>query len=283
MMEKMSIYETILYRRSIRRYQSTPVPDNILESLLNYAQSILPFNGENQFLIFNWNLSKKIDLTQLVGGYGHLISTPHIWVPYLLGKDDKLVDLGYRTQQLVLQMTRLGIGTCYVGLLSTQIDLIKILGLPSEAVLGAAIAFGNPQENILGKSVNDLITGLAGGRKRLDLDKIFFIDDFSQPGLPPDELLPIMEAARWAPSALNAQPWRFLWRENLLHLLVDKKLSTYRLPRNYDYYYYDGGIALANLLLTARELNLEHCLVPVESLKGIDIPDNLIPLAAVKF
>lgn len=48
-------------------------------------------------------------------------------------------------------------------------------------------------------------------------------------GLTKDELLPLFEAARWAPSAFNNQPWRFYYAHrnsekfpDLLGLLVEK-------------------------------------------------------------
>ena len=34
---------------------------------------------------------------------------------------------------------------------------------------------------------------------------------FDESAMPPEDLLTIFEAARWAPSAFNAQPWRFLY------------------------------------------------------------------------
>ncbi|MEY4016389.1 MAG: hypothetical protein RLZZ189_186, partial [Pseudomonadota bacterium] len=34
---------------------------------------------------------------------------------------------------------------------------------------------------------------------------------FSNEAITEDELLTLLEAARWAPSAFNAQPWRFAY------------------------------------------------------------------------
>lgn len=35
---------------------------------------------------------------------------------------------------------------------------------------------------------------------------------FTSESMEPDEFMPLFEAARWAPSSFNAQPWRFVYR-----------------------------------------------------------------------
>jgi nitroreductase len=55
-----------------------------------------------------------------------------------------------------------------------------------------------------------------------------------------EELMPIFEAARWAPSAFNTQPWRFITQRNTVreevwnrffNLLADGNRIHYAAPR----------------------------------------------------
>ena len=51
---------------------------------------------------------------------------------------------------------------------------------------------------------------------------------FSNDSITEDQLLTLLEAARWAPSAFNAQPWRFAYAirgDALFQPLIDSMLS----------------------------------------------------------
>ncbi len=101
---------------------------------------------------------------------------------------------------------------------------------------------------------------------------------FSPEPIPRETLLRLFEAARWAPSAMNEQPWRFLYADTpetldlFRPLLVDQnRVWADRAPvlvfvlgkRRYDYkdrpnkgYQFDAGAAWMSLALQARMLGL---------------------------
>ena len=54
---------------------------------------------------------------------------------------------------------------------------------------------------------------------------------------------------------MDAQPWRFLWRDGRLHLFL--KTSNLRYGPKSDYRYYDGGACMGNVLLAMQALGLE--------------------------
>src|ERR1035437_6722051 len=103
---------------------------------------------------------------------------------------------------------------------------------------------------------------------------------FSDRDVTPEQLLSLLEAARWAPSSYNEQPWRFivvrksdpethqkllgslmelnqLWARNapVLILTIGKKTFSHNGAPNL-YALHDAGMALSNLALQATALGL---------------------------
>jgi nitroreductase len=124
-----------------------------------------------------------------------------------------------------------------------------------------------------------------------------------------EKLLSLLEAARWAPSCYNEQPWRFIvgTREEpgdydrLLHCLVDANrrwaasapvlmLSVARLHFEYNgkpnrYAFHDVGLAVATMIVQASAMGIY-----VHQMAGFDreraravlhIPETHKPVAAI--
>jgi nitroreductase len=157
--------------------------------------------------------------------------------------------LGFRVEQITVRLTQLGIGSCYIGSLAREDEVRERFGLPERARIGAFLAFGYPATNLLGRTFNTAVRRIAGATDKLPLERIFYHGTFDNPAAPPHHLVDLMEAARCAPSAANAQPWRFLWRDDELYLFVQRSNRRYGDGPNADYRYYDGGICMANVAL----------------------------------
>jgi nitroreductase len=117
------------------------------------------------------------------------------------------------------------------------------------------------------------------------------------------ELMRIFEAARWAPSAHNDQPWRFIyahkgsatwqmffatlsdfnktWAKNaaVLVLLVSKKIYEWNRELPNPYYSFDAGTAWQNVALQACAMNLSvRCMADFDRDKvrqDLGIPDDV--------
>ncbi len=118
----------------------------------------------------------------------------------------------------------------------------------------------------------------------------------------------LFEAARWAPSSRNEQPWRFIyahrnddvfedmlstlfdenriWAQNapLLILSIAKTTFTYKGKPNY-YAFHDTGMAVANLLIQATDMGLYvHQMGGYDKEKARDvlnIPEGYQPVAMI--
>jgi nitroreductase len=125
---------------------------------------------------------------------------------------------------------------------------------------------------------------------------------FSDKPVEPHKLLSLLEAARWAPSSRNEQPWRFLivtqaepelfaaflncmsepnrqWAQHAYALIcaVAQKESTITGSFN-RYAWHDLGLAVSNLLLQATSLGLNTHLIggfsAEEARRVMQIPDG---------
>ena len=251
----MNLYQAILNRRSIRRYDKTPLDKETLAQVDHITDQARPLVEDNRCRVMRRDVVDGEDLTVAIGGYGHVVSPPHYLVPYIVGDTRPLVDLGYRMEQMAVRLARIGIGSCFIGTLERESNLRVRFRLPREAHTAAILLFGRPVQNLGGRAVNAVIRRATGGANRLPLEEIFFDTDFDHPAKPPAKLKKIVQAARQAPSALNTQPWRILWRDGALYLYVRRDHPNYEKedPR---YRYVDGGNCMANITLALEAVNL---------------------------
>jgi len=113
-----------------------------------------------------------------------------------------------------------------------------------------------------------------------------------------EKLMLLVEAARWAPSAGNSQPWEFLLINDedvvgtlgtvspgwlfeapaLILMCINKKRET-------DWSYFDAGAAMENMLLLAQSLGLGCC--PIGSflvqtiMELLELPEHLKPVLLI--
>ncbi len=132
---------------------------------------------------------------------------------------------------------------------------------------------------------------------------------FSERKVTPDVLRRLFEAARWAPSSYNEQPWRFMvalkeneeafkrmlsclaqanrkWAEQAPVLMLSvTKLHFDKNHKPNPHAFHDVGLAMGNLILEATDLGLYvHQMAGFDSEKAIalfDIPAGYQPVAAM--
>ncbi len=82
-------------------------------------------------------------------------------------------------------------------------------------------------------------------------------EEAGQVDLTDDQLHTLLEAAVWAPSGGNSQPWKFVYENKALYLLLDKSRASSFLDFESAGSYLSLGAATENLVLKAHELGLE--------------------------
>lgn len=278
----MDLYQAILNRRSVRRYRPEPLGKESLDRIDDILAHVTPLIPDNRFRVMRRDVITGEDLIAAMGGYGRILTPPHYMVPMMIGDRLPLVDLGYRMEQLAIQMVQLGISVCFIGSLNREDNVRIRFRLPSEARIGAFLIFGRAAESVTGRTINAVIRRASGGSNKLGADRIFYSGSFDQPSPPPKSLVKMIDAGRRAPTANNAQPWRFLWQDGALYLFLRRDNPRYGTqPDLHAYRYFDGGACLSNMVMAMDALNYEgdYVLLPGTRIPVPDHPRSLEPLA----
>jgi hypothetical protein len=285
--EKMEpdLYRAMLNRRSIRRYDRIPLGEETIAQVQHIIAGVEPLFDENRFEVLHHDgMLIDRDFIASMGAYGYIVTPPHALAPYMIGNRYPLIDLGYRVEQIVVRLTSLDIGTCYIGTLYREQANRTRLDLPIQSRCGALLVFGRPATSTAGRALNSLMRSVPSGNTRLPLNQLFFQETFDHPTNPPDDLSLIISAARSSPSAVNSQPWRFLERDGWLHLFVKRYNSRYGYGPGQAYRFYDGGICMANVKLALKALHVQGKWIMYEhELEAPIHPPYLEPLAKIKY
>lgn len=276
------LLDAILARRSVRRYEAEPLGADALAAVEAIVAAARPLVSGNRLVASVQHVVPGEDLAATLGAYGRIVSPPHYLLPYVVGDDQPLVEAGFRLEQIAVRLAASAIGSCFVGALHREEAVRSRFDLPAAARVPAFLIFGRPARSLLGRAVNTAIRASAGATRKLPADRIFYRDGFARSATPPAELAALVEAARSAPSAVDAQPWRLLWRDGTLHLFVKRENTKYGNGAGRDYRLHDGGACMANvsLALDARGRAAQWRLYDGErGTQAPDHPPSLQPLA----
>ena len=151
-MKFMSFIDTILTRRSIRRYEKQDIPKDVLDKILEAGRQA-PSAGNKQpwhFIVLSdydikeklshgkWNTFVKDSAVTIVGcGY--------IGDEY--GRKWSTVDISIALQNMVIAAWGLGIGSCWIGDFK-EAEVKSLLNIPEDRKVIALVTFGYPAEKI---------------------------------------------------------------------------------------------------------------------------------------
>lgn len=250
----MSVIDVMDKRVSVRTYSTEDLSHTLMERVKRIVEKERkgPFGNRYSMKLFNPD--------EVVPSYG-VIKGASLFFGGLAGTDERaIIDYGYCFEEVVLELTALELGTCWLGgtfsrdFIASQLD-------PRDGFITPAISpIGYSAEKT---SMADKISRVvANAKKRKAHHKIFF--NYTGEGeLQPlriEELAPpvdeICETVRFAPSASNKQPWRIVRQNDHYHFYChyDKKYNA--LFRLFQIQSLDMGIALCHFKKSAEELRL---------------------------
>jgi hypothetical protein len=247
-------------RQSVRTYN----PHNITESDFDRIKTYI---NDKSNLIGPLGGSGKIELVQVtghvtdkgikLGTYG-FIKNPKA---YLVGSCENqkysLVDFAYTFQKLVLFLTDMGLGTCWMGGTFNRHSFEKEISLSEGEFIPSITPIGYPAEKqrIFDKALRKVVK--ADNRK--SWDQLFYNGTFDA-ALTREQAgrfeIPI-EMVRIGPSASNKQPWRIVLSEDqaCCHLYIEHT-PNYSSKLGYDMQLLDIGIAMCQFELACKELSI---------------------------
>ena len=228
-------------RHSRRAYLEQPVDAGALDAMERCVAALAPISGMVRLVVVR---RLKVDIFKgVVGGYGKVkgASSALIFIgdQAASGVNQRI---GYLGEALVLEATRLGLGTCWVGgffdagRTATQVELAKGERIYAVSPLGLT-----PEDKTAGER---MMSAVARSHKRKPLE-------VTAPDAGP-ETWPVwamegLKAARVAPSAVNRQPWRFSFQGGAVCVAPDSAIDTPKISRRLD-----CGIAMLHFELAAR-------------------------------
>jgi len=143
----MNVSEAIRMKRAVRTFQEKPLPDDVVQSILNAGRRSQSSKNDQgwQFIA----IRDKTILTALskTGTYaGHLAGAAlgiAIVTPDPEGKFQDLFDAGQAAAYMQLAAWELGVGSCLASIYEPE-KAREILGFPADWHLRIAISFGYP-------------------------------------------------------------------------------------------------------------------------------------------
>lgn len=223
----MTIIEAIVARKSVRSYTKDALHSSVTDKVEEYIRTVKPLVEE---------IDCKIEIMkrpEYVKRYTSLFipNAPDYLVISSAKGEGCFENVGFMGEQIVLYLTSLGLGTCWLG--STKPKKNTETGGKYNHVI--TIAFGRADGGLR-------MTGEMPKRKHLHE---FVISPINDP-----KVLPLIDAARFAPSSMNLQPVRFMPRGNEIHIF--RKLWLFSIPMIEKMQRIDSGIAMANMYIAGE-------------------------------
>jgi nitroreductase len=254
----MTIRETIRRRFSVRHYDSKPVPEEILASVVKAGETSMALEDSIRvrFHLIKEGRLVAEQMTFQTGRRWLFGSAPHFIIATSEEKPLFMLNMGFRMEQVMLFATGQGLGTCWIGGLFTEKRIGAFLGLDKSERVIALTPLGYPDVSSYGRVIHSIVhLGGPDSRRRQPLGQIVFGSRWASPLETEDnELLEVLECTRLAPSWANTQPWRFLVNGRGIIALADASGRYSSVRDGKHYYRLDAGIAMAHFLLAAREL-----------------------------
>ncbi len=270
--DDLDVFALMRSRRSCRSFQTRALSDSDREALMDSVRRHIaqPTLGPSPVRLEY--IRGPLTVWPVVNAREFLVAV----LPKPYGRRS-ILDVGRTLQKVVLDATRMGLGTCWIGPGADSTSLQRFLGErfdPERQQVICTCAVGYPSRFV------PLFIRIFGrfGRRRLPISELVFTDArLERPAALGEgfaaRIEPVLEACRWAPSSYNGQTTRAVLR-------TDDAGS----PAGMDFYaatasrYYAPvavGIWCANWELGCEALGLSGQLVAGASPEGkLDVPQH---------
>jgi hypothetical protein len=253
-----SVIELIRKRRSVRTYSDKILDIHLKEEISDLLQNIGegPFMSINKFYFIDKSFAKKDHKVKL-GTYGFIKGAKF----FLAGESEKSriahFDYGYLMEKIILHLTGMGLGTCWLGGTFSRSEFTKVMPLHADSIIPAITPLGFPADSL--STREKLIRWGAKADNRMKSEELFFGNNTTTP-LSQSEIgtyaIPL-EMVRLAPSASNKQPWRIIKIADCFHFYVKRTPGYNKFGNGVDLQLIDLGIAMAHFELVCNELELK--------------------------
>lgn len=249
-------------RRSVRTFKDKKIEDDLKEKIEAFLKDLeKEYSSKYRFPLMNLKLEGK------VGTYG-VIKGANSYIGGVMLEDGNLVELGYLFEKIIIYLTSLNIGSCWLGGTFKRDEFTNAMDLSEEETLIVVSPIGYIEEKMSLKEKS--MRTIAQSNKRKDFDDLFFYE-----GLEPLYLSDLgvykdaLEMIRIGPSASNKQPWRIVKEDHNYNFYLERT-KDYAKNLNYDIQMLDMGIAMYHFQYTLEEKNVHGKFVKLKKPRPYD-------------
>ena len=233
MILKNNWYNAIANRTSRRTYQHQRIDLHKSEQIKNLINTINQESGLHIQFVENGELF----LRGFKASYGIISGMPSLFALVGNVSDPELKQkAGYFGELLVLESVTLGLGTCWIGGSYNRKACLRSIQIKDNEELVCVIAVGNVAQN---KSIKEFFISQVGKSKQSSEELLVGKDS-----TPPLWVTNGIDAARFAPSAVNRKPIAYQFINNQLSIFIAKKKPETEI---------DLGISMAHFQLGALQ------------------------------
>jgi nitroreductase len=246
--------EIVRRRYSVRTYSDKSVSEEIKSRIRDYMQDLSgPFQAKTIFRLIESSLEPN---GEKLGTYGMVKGASLFIGAGIENTPQALLALGYDFEKLILFLTTLDLGTCWLGGTFNRGEFAKTMNLPDGMLFPAVTPVGYFEKKRLGET---LVRSFVKADVRKPWETLFFSDSFDQPLK--REAIGVadafaLEMLRLGPSASNKQPWRVVKTGTAYHF-YEQKTPGYSNSFAYDIQELDMGIAACHFHLAMLEKGIE--------------------------
>lgn len=266
-----NIIQTITKRKSTRTFTTNPINNETKILIKEYIEKLTnPWGVKIKYTLIE---NHATNTTEKLGTYGVIRNAANFITAALTDVDFGLEALGYEMEELILYLSDMEIGSCWLGGTFNRSQFTNEINLQEGEIIPIIVPIGYIAKK---KTLTDnFMRKMSKGDFRKNWNEMFFNESF-------DKILTfeeagsygqVLEMVRLAPSASNKQPWRIVKEGNNYHF-YEYKTPGYSKIFSYDIQRIDIGISAAHFSLTAKELGFSGIFLEQEP--NIEIPDNMI-------
>lgn len=260
------VFEVARERKSVRTYDGKPLneADRLrLAKIMDEADN--PFDIKVTFRLLD---------AEEHGLKSPVINGEHEYVAAKINRC-QLAELayGYSFEKFVLSAWAYGIGSVWIGGTMNRDAFEETMELSADEFMPCVtpVGYAAPKRALR----ETMMRAGVKADKRKPIGELFFDGDFSTPmtdgSMQEAGIKDVLEAVRWAPSAVNKQPWRIVKKDGAYHF-YEKHDKGFVWPHTGDLQKIDIGIALCHFVLGIEQMGMKAD-VSVDAPK-IDAPDG---------
>jgi hypothetical protein len=232
------------------------LPDELITQI---RESLVTFNTGPLGTVIHFQLIDRADLIHQkikLGTYGFIQGARYFIAGSVVPDKNTFLDYGYCLEKIILAMTGMGLGTCWLGGTFDRSEFARAIGLPEGHSIPAVTPVGYATSI---RGLGDQIVRLsAGSANRLPWKNLFFDHELGHPLTQQDtgKAAHLLEAVRLAPSASNRQPWRIFRDVDIFHFALARTPGYRNKYISADLQMVDMGIAMSHWDLAAAETGI---------------------------